>query len=67
MENNFAGFALLAAILTNAFRDQKKSKPSKPEDFMPKKPKPRKRQTANEQLETVKRINPMLGGEIDAG
>lgn len=55
---------MITSVIAEVNRDRKKRhKPFAPGDFMPKKRKPRRVQTWQEQMEIVKLWNKALGGE----
>lgn len=54
--------AMICTILANVYR-KKGARAFNEQDFMPKYPKQKKKQTAEEMLETVKLLNKAFGGE----
>ena len=54
--------ALICAVMVNMWRDPKKSKPCKPQDFMPKHE--TKKQTPEQMLAAVKLLNSAYGGMV---
>jgi len=59
-------FGMLAAVVANCHRGEK-TKPFKPEDFMPVPEKKKVRQAWEDQLEQVKMLNVAFGGDENPG
>ena len=57
--------ALICAVMANMWRDPKKTKPFKPQDFMPHTE--TKRQTPEQMLANVKMLNSAYGGKVIEG